>query len=92
MRYLHERRAERELTVKAGATFDRWLAFIPARMVPRRIQTEIVGDGIERVVAVVRGGGSKWAVRLVYASVIGIVIGETVRYWARALKGEKARK
>ena len=58
--------------------------------VPLRVQTEVVGDGIERIAAVIRAGGSKWVVRLVYASIFLTVLAETVRYWARAIKGGKA--
>lgn len=74
----------------AGTRLARWLTLLPARMVSRRVQTEVVGDGIERIEAVIRAGGSKRAVRFVYASVILTVVGEIVRYWARALKGGKA--
>ncbi len=77
---------------RAAHRFDRWLVLLPARMVPRRVQDEVVGDGIERIAALVRAGGSKWVVRLVYASVILTVVAEIVRYWVRAIKGEKARK
>ena len=83
-------REEGRQAAAAGATA--WLELIPARMVPRRVQTEVIGDGLERIDAVVRGGGSKWAVRAVKASVFLAVVGEIVRYWARAIKGEKASK
>jgi hypothetical protein len=76
----------------ALARFERLLMLIPARMVPRRVQTEVVGDAFERLNDAVRAGGSKWVVRFVYTSVILTVCAEIVRYWARALKGERARK
>jgi hypothetical protein len=91
---LHARRRAEEgrIVNEVTARFDRWLAFLPKRMVPRRVQTEVVGDGIESIATVVRAGGSTWAVRLVYASVVLTVFAEIIRFWARALKGEKARK
>ena len=76
----------------AGARFDRWLALIPARLVPRRVQNEVIGDGLERIGMVVRNTGSKWRLRGVYLSIVVALGLEIVRHVARAIKGEKALK
>jgi hypothetical protein len=74
----------------ASSRFDRWLRWLPSRMVSKRIQTEVVGDGLERIGAIVQSGGSRWQVFLVSASVALVVLCEIVRYVARSLKGRPA--
>ena len=82
--------ATAQATRRLSGSLDRWLSFVLTRMVPRRVQTEVLGDGIERISSVVRASGSRWAIRLVYATVVLTVLAETIRYWARAIKGGKA--
>lgn len=84
-------RVHARIEVLTARRFERWLSVIPARMIPRRVQTEVMGDGIERICAVVLAGESKWKLRLVHLSVFLVVLAEIVRYWARAIKGQKAR-
>jgi hypothetical protein len=89
---LHGEPADRTAMTVASARFNRWMAFLPARVVPPSVQNGVVGDGLERISRVVAAGGSKWAVRAVYLSVAVAIALEIVRHVARAFKGEKARK
>jgi hypothetical protein len=73
---------------KASTVFDRWLGWLPSRVVPERVRSEVVGDCVERIVEVVKSGGSRWAIALVYAATCFVVTCEIIRYVVRSLKGK----
>jgi hypothetical protein len=64
------------------------LGLLPKRMVPIRVQSEVVGDCIERIVQATREGRSSWYLLAMYAFAVVTVLGEIIRYFARSLKGE----
>ncbi len=75
---------------EAAARFDAILGLLPARMLPARINSEVVGDALERIGAAAEKGRSRWYLRALFAITLLVVLLEVVRYVARGIKGEKA--
>jgi hypothetical protein len=71
-------------------TPSNWLAWIPSRIIPRRVNDEVVGDAMERSQAMKADGGPLWRIGLLWIYVAIIVVCETVRYAVRSIKGHKA--
>jgi hypothetical protein len=86
---LRERARKQAAVDLASARFDRWLGWLPPRMVPKRVNTEVVGDALERIGAVVVRGGSRWELAAVYIGACYYVVCEIARYTIRSLRGRK---
>jgi hypothetical protein len=69
--------------------FERWLGWLPSRVVPKRVNDEVIGDAIEKINGMICQSAPSWRIKLVYAVTFAVVASECVRYFVRALRGRQ---
>ena len=74
----------------AVARYEGVLGLIPSRLVPARVNTEVVGDVIERLTAAEARGLSRWHMRGLMVLAYLVIVLEIARSVARGVMGKKA--
>jgi hypothetical protein len=70
-----------------AAYFDRVLGWLPRRIVPRRVNHEVIGDAIERCAILRERGASPWEMTLARFGSLFCIALEVIRYVVRAVVG-----
>ena len=76
---------------KANTRFDRWLGWVPTRIISSRLRGRLFGSALDRIRNVLLRGGGRLELALTYAGPCAVFACEVVRYVVRCIFGKTLR-
>jgi hypothetical protein len=70
-------------------SLHRRIEWLPSRMIPKRVNDEVIGDAAEKIVGMIRRADPRWRIALVCVSSLAVIVSECVRYFVRAFRGQR---